>query len=251
MPVIELAFLPLSTASPSPSFRALAEECIQVQDVWCASHLPSVPNGLEPRGVGMFQQIANSAANDSNAAGTKATTMLLTAHWASVSEHESWIASEENQTYFPQLREYVVLDRVRYFHVEGVEMFSSDHSTLSFSSFPENGGRLVPVLNSPVIFMERWLVDKAKKGEAERLLGEMKGVRDEIVRPHAHSGGWRIKRDDLVEELRENKEEYVFEGCESVEGFEKRQKMRNSEKYAETTMTAMLSYNVKFYKRFL
>ncbi len=124
MPATELAFFITPTTEDgdvTPGFLTAGETGLRVQDEWCAASRPGRPlPGREARGAAVFQQVEDPA------------TTLVTAHWVSVAEHGAWIASPENARVYSGLKEHIDRDDIRYFHVDGVEAFSSS---------PEAGGR--------------------------------------------------------------------------------------------------------------
>ncbi|KAK7755828.1 hypothetical protein SLS62_002113 [Diatrype stigma] len=242
MPVTELAFLTLtstprrqdgaSTTTITPEFEAATAEALRVQDAWCAANLPGAAHGggREARGAALFQQVEDPAV------------VLLTAHWASVAEHGVWIASEENQRVFGALGAHIDFDKVRFFHVAGVEAFSSSSSDTS------GAATTTPVLQSPVVGIARCFVAGDKKAEFERVYGDLKGIRDALARPHVHRGGWRIEK----EEGREGVEEYVvIGGWDSVEAAEEFSKQEGSARYYEAITSVILGSESRHYKRVL
>ncbi|RYP22530.1 hypothetical protein DL765_001588 [Monosporascus sp. GIB2] len=226
MAVTELVFF-ITTAQGviTPEFKATCADALKVQDEWCAANLPNAPRGQQARGVAMFQQVEDPAVT------------LITAHWESVAEHGSWIASEENQRVFRAVQEHIDRDRISYFHVDGVEAFTDS----------EDAG-LTPVLQSPVVSIARCFVEKDKKSEFEKVYGGVRWIHDDFVKPYVHRGGWRIEK----EECRENVEQYVMiGGWDSVEAPMEFPKHKDFSTYADAMKTVMLDCDIKNYRRIL
>ncbi|RYP84675.1 hypothetical protein DL769_001109 [Monosporascus sp. CRB-8-3] len=226
MPVTELAFF-ITTASGTitPEFKATCADALKVQDEWCIANLPDAPRGHEARGAALFQQTEDTSV------------ALLTAHWESVSEHETWIASEENQRVFSAVQEHIDRDRLRYFHIDGVEAFP----------LTEDAG-LTPVLQSPLVSVVRYFVEKDKKAEFDKVYGGVRWIHDDFTKPYVHRGGWRIEK----EEGREDVEQYVLiGGWDSMEAVNEFLKHKEFRTYADAMNTVMLDFDVKYYRRIL
>ncbi|RYP84535.1 hypothetical protein DL770_005189 [Monosporascus sp. CRB-9-2] len=226
MPVTELVFFTTTAhGTITPEFKATCADALKVQDEWCTANLPGAPRGHEARGAALFQQTEDPAVT------------LLTAHWESVSEHEAWIASEENRRVFSAVQEHIDRDRMRYFHIDGVEAFSAT----------EDAG-LTPVLQSPVVSVARCFVEKDKKAEFDRVYGGVRSIHDDFAKPYVQRGGWRIEK----EEGREDVEQYVMiGGWDSVEAVKEFPKHKDFSTYADAMKTVMLDCDVKYYRRIL
>lgn len=92
-PVTEIAQFSLPDHESVPAFVAAFREAMRLQDKWCAAHCdpPQPPEGPQPataaeaRGAALYAR-ADGGPRD----------ILITAHWASLAEHEAWIASPAN-----------------------------------------------------------------------------------------------------------------------------------------------------------
>jgi heme-degrading monooxygenase HmoA len=207
----------------------------------------------------VFQQLPSSGSTSSPAAADDDSgATLLTAHWASTAEHGEWIASPPNQALFPRIQ--AALDpavAVEFFHVEGVEAF-----TTTSSSSSENGGGGGGVLGAPVVSVVRYHVVPAGGKEAFEAawMGDGAALARLNARaaPYAHLGGWRIEKPARKEgEGEEDREEYVvvggWESAEKAEQFFFSDAAEDEEKKAfeEAIAKVTVGKDVRLYKRFL
>ncbi|KAJ7044688.1 hypothetical protein C8F04DRAFT_1069193 [Mycena alexandri] len=217
MPVTEHVLLTTASGTVTPAYRAACAHAIEVQDAWCAAHLPTI---LKARGVAVFQQVGDPAAT------------LLTAHWDSVAQHNLWIASPENGQIFALLQEHLDMTRFTYFHVDGVAAFSH----------VEEANGAVPVLRSPVVGVARYAVETGRKVEFERVWTEVKGAYDGFVGPYVHRGGWRIEKES------EGREEFVVVGgWESAERANALEKAKELTAFREAIKAVVVWADVKLY----
>ncbi|KAJ7741093.1 hypothetical protein B0H16DRAFT_1565926 [Mycena metata] len=220
MPVTELVLCTTTSETATPAYRAAITHAMEVQDAWCAAHLPSKPKGGKARGVGAFQQIGNPAAS------------LLTAHWDSVAQHNLWIASPENAQVFPLLQTHLDMTRLVYFHVEGVEAFSD----------AEEGEGAIPILRAAVVGVTRYAVEAGRKDEFERVWAGVKDAYHGFVAPYVHKGGWRIEKES------EGREEFVLiSGWESAEKANALETAEELTAFREAIKAVVVETDVKLY----
>ncbi|KAL2262707.1 hypothetical protein VTK26DRAFT_358 [Humicola hyalothermophila] len=269
MPTTEFALLRLSPSeSPPPSpnqpvppgLLPLLASATATQSAWHAAHFPHLPSsaGASARACAWFRQVEDPS------------WVLTTARWESVDAHWAWIRTEENQQVMRGLvcgggdggsgdegeewerkegqnekegrkgqrdRGYFAAGDMVLFHVEGGLFTETEGSK-------EDG--CVPLLESPVISVERIFVEKGKKGEFAEWSRRGIGLVKETVSPGAMRFGWR----EDVEARAEEEEFVVVCGWESVE----------KHKEAETPLAARKSdefrklvkrVDSKHYRRFL
>ncbi|KAI3336474.1 hypothetical protein HD806DRAFT_7250 [Xylariaceae sp. AK1471] len=184
MPVTELAWIPSATpGSVPPELIEAGRKGMEAQSEWAAKHasstLPSGPPAV--RGAFLFQQREDQGV------------VLVTAHWDSPAQHAECIASEENQRAMAAIASLAISSEVKFFHVEGVQMFSTINE------------RLLSVLRIGVGPgpEKKELVERIWIESGKRLLGVAAGFE--------HVGGWRIEKEG-------DREEFVVVGAWRDEG---------------------------------
>lgn len=197
---------------------------------------------------------------------------MTTARWESVDAHWEWIKGDENQKVMAELvgegkgeeedeeegkegkggdgdgkgdgneggakgeRGYIVAGDTVLFHVEG-SLFSEQDAS--------RGEGYVPLLESPVVGVERMFVLREKKGEFAEAFERLKGMLQDVS-PLVVRSGWRADGEAEAEE-----DEFVVVcGWESVE-----KHMEIAGKLAESNYCGILELvsriDVKNYKRLL
>lgn len=186
MPVTELAWIPSATAgSVPPALLELGRKGMEAQGAWVAKQASStLPRGPPAaRGAALYQGREDKG------------TMLITAHWDSAAQHLACVASEENKAAMEAVEPLVVVQGVKFFHIDGVQVF--DKETL------DSG--LLSVVRIGVDTGEegkRGLVEKVWEERARGLIGAVSGFE--------HKAGWRIEREKGGQEERD---EFVVAGA--------------------------------------
>ncbi|KAI5926384.1 hypothetical protein F4810DRAFT_535108 [Camillea tinctor] len=237
MTVTELAFLPSATPGEVPAaYLREGTAAIEAQDQWCAENFPVTdtttstptdPEGGKPhwhrerRGAALYQQRSDGGV------------VLVTAHWASVEQHQAWIASPANQGVMARLAPLVSAQDVAFFHVRDAEMFTPH------------------TLGAPVLSVTRVRV----RAEAGEFMGRFESERgkalDELTAPYRHTAGWRVER---VEGAAEGEEELVVVGGWESEESAGRWEEGGGRAFAERfggLMREVLGVDVKTYRRIL
>ncbi|KAI1812694.1 hypothetical protein GGS20DRAFT_556812 [Poronia punctata] len=147
--------------------------CIIYSTIWTTSR-----PGRSPRGL-VYQQQQNKRV------------MLITAHWTSPAQHKECIASDLNQKAMAAMTDLIVLSEMRFFHVDGVYMFSSK------------------TLDAGLVSIARLRVVGSDDDDNKARVEDIWHKRAKMLLPEGHVAGWRIERD---EEGGRRREEYVVVG---------------------------------------
>ena len=184
MVVTEIAFIRFKSASPEPLENLAAG--LAVQNEWHAKTYPHLPSSFP--GSICFQRV------------DEPTEILITARWESVAAHWNWIKSEENVKVMDTLGKYISQehkDDLTLLHVGG------DH----FGEPPaESLGEMVPLLDSPIISIDRMMVDGGKKVAFAREVDRLQDSLRALAVPHMVRGSWRQDTES------DEKHEYVVVG---------------------------------------
>ncbi|KAI1084107.1 hypothetical protein F5B20DRAFT_284258 [Whalleya microplaca] len=179
MGVTELAFLTTTSGPLTPEGKEATRHALTVQDEWWARTYPTSPKGFKDRGVSLFQQVEDPAVT------------LLTTHWQSVEQHGVWLASPENQTVFPALKDYFLLEKTILNHLEGVELLLKSH---------KDSGKIA-LGESPVISLARITVPAEQRGAFEQAWNEVaKGILEDFAKPYTVKSGWCHEKEDEASE---------------------------------------------------
>jgi len=185
MTVSELAHLTLldPPANLGP-FTAAARDALPIQDQWLRQNNSTTtsattgggndssdPAGAQNRGAAFFQQIEDP------------TQILITAHWASTAEHETWMASADNAAALGALARFLDLAKTTLFHIADAELFPAKviktcATTEDSSSYETKG----------LVSIRRFVVAEDKKKAFEA------AFRSEL-KVDGERGGWRIEDD--------------------------------------------------------
>ncbi|KAH7041095.1 uncharacterized protein B0I36DRAFT_358296 [Microdochium trichocladiopsis] len=198
MPVTEIAHITLRDSSlPLELFASAARKALPIQDGWfeknsTTANLQPTASSAEERGAAFFQQTQDPRK------------ILITAHWASVEQHHTWIASAENKSAFGSLLDFIDLTDIDYFHVADVEAFSP-----SLLRDVHN----VEGVSGSLLRIRRFVVAKEDKGFFEELAKSHLATSDGERR-----GGWRIEEDP---EQPEDRAQFVIvDSCGQGQGEE-------------------------------
>jgi hypothetical protein len=193
MTVTEIAILPLISGNVDPEFIVTLKGGLDIQNDWHIAHFPLLPTTLAGRASHCLQQVEDQGK------------ILITAKWESLDAHWKWIRSPENAKVMAALGPYVPsspIDMVL-LHVDGV-IFGEEPAVPS--------GEAIALLDSPVISVDRFFVDKKSEEEFLGNISANKAVMEKGAAPYLVKGGWRVdvESEDLLE--------YVLGGgWESVE----------------------------------
>ncbi|KAF3056495.1 hypothetical protein GL218_09485 [Daldinia childiae] len=179
MTVTELAWFTAAHGPAGDDAKKAMNQALVVLDDWCARNTSTLPKDREARGVGLFRQIEDPSVT------------LLTAHWESVSQHGLWLASTENKTVYPALKEHFTLEKTVVSHLENAEFFDA--------SGP-NGD--ISLLKSPIVSLSAVTVPAEKRKAFEQAWTENKHLLEGYT-PLIKSG-WRIEKED------ENLEQFIL-----------------------------------------
>ncbi|KAI1429302.1 hypothetical protein F5Y12DRAFT_478127 [Xylaria sp. FL1777] len=219
MPVTELAFVPSATpGSIPPALVKATWEGIHGQGDWMAANAPStIPSGPPAaRGAALFQQREDRGV------------MLVTAHWESAAQHAECIASEENQKAMKAITAHAIGADVKYFHVDGVQLFGGE------------------TLDARLLSMLRIGVKEGKRGEIEGIWnGGGGGAKNPLFGSAGfeHIGGWRVEK----ELGKEDRDEFVVVGAWSSEDALSR--FAEGREWDEVWKGAVLETSVTTYSR--
>ncbi|KAI0380753.1 hypothetical protein F5Y04DRAFT_91324 [Hypomontagnella monticulosa] len=177
MAVTELAWLTTVGPSVTTEAKKATDHGLGVQDEWCTRNAPALPRDREGRGAAFFEQVEDPSIT------------LLTAHWETAPQHMAWIESPENKVVFPALADYFQLEKTKFFHVDGVEIFKKS----------KEPGAKSP-LESPIISISRLAVPAEKRQTFEQAWNEVKGALEEFAGADLVKYGWRIEKEDPTAE---------------------------------------------------
>lgn len=180
MPASEFAYLTLIDPPTNfGPFTAAARASLPVQDQWLRQNnsptaTTTTTGGAQDRGGAFFQDVEDP------------TQILITSHWASKDEHETWIASAENAAVFGTIIGFLDLPRTTLFHVADAELFPArlieDCATTDESS-SSGGGETKHVLS-----VRCFVVAEDKKEDFEAAF-------ESALKVEGERGGWRIEKD--------------------------------------------------------
>jgi hypothetical protein len=171
MTATELAFLPTRPGAAIAAAADIMRRCLDIQDAWCAEHVPAMPRGARARGALFLQQVEDPAIT------------LLTAHWDSVSQHHEWIASDANKNAFGSLGEHFDLHGAVFFHVADTAAFGAGGGAAAAAT----------VQDSPLVGVTRIAVPSTKKTEFGQAYGAAEAARRGEKQAVVH-GGWRVEK---------------------------------------------------------
>ncbi|KAJ1333093.1 hypothetical protein MN608_03083 [Microdochium nivale] len=154
MTVSEIAHVTLLASLPE-DFVPTLKKALVIQHAWFEAHHNSTSTfRAADRGAAFFQQLENPSK------------ILITAHWASVDEHNEWIASDSNKTAFGSIFHFLDLEKTDYFHVEDCELFSdailsSHEKTIEITRFvvSENDRKSFQNLHSKSLATGGWRIE--------------------------------------------------------------------------------------------
>jgi heme-degrading monooxygenase HmoA len=225
MPATEYCLFHLVAEGVTEDVKELLEYVQTVQDTWRTLNEEGLPIGRLVRGTGICQQIEDP------------TVVFLTATWDSAEGHWDWIRSEEQQSNKPKIANHIDKSEGR-----GVSLFHIDGTLFPP---PETDGH-PSLLTSPVIGVERFVVDADKKADFEAKFNEIKGIVEETTAPFNVTGGWRIEKD-----ADSSTEEFVVAvGWQSVEHHSDLSNAKDYQKCVEFASMAR-SVDAKHYKRLI
>ncbi|KAI1104858.1 hypothetical protein F4804DRAFT_305706 [Jackrogersella minutella] len=177
MTVTELAWLTAASETITAAGKEATDRALNTQDEWFARNAPSLPKERENRGVGLFQQVEDPSVN------------VLTAHWESVDQHGIWLESPENKTIFPGLKDHFQLEKTIVFHYDA-ELFG-----------PSGTDGELPLLRSPFISVNRISIAAGDREAFGRGWDKAKGVLEEFAKPYVVRAGWRVEKEEALEEF--------------------------------------------------
>ncbi|KAI8959088.1 hypothetical protein F5Y11DRAFT_16106 [Daldinia sp. FL1419] len=171
MTVTELAWFTTVHGPAGDEVKEAMNQALIVQDEWCANHAPALPKDREGRGAGFFRQVEDPSVT------------LLTAHWESVSQHGLWLASSENKTVYPPLKEHFTLEKTVVSHVEDATFFDA--------SGPDGS---ISLLKSPIVSISSVTIPADKRKEFEQAWADNKHLLGAYTPLTKY--GWRIEKED-------------------------------------------------------
>ncbi|KAF2966870.1 hypothetical protein GQX73_g6700 [Xylaria multiplex] len=219
MPVTELAWIPSATpGSIPPAFLEAGQKGMEAQSEWAAAYasstLPSGPPAA--RGAALYQQHEDRGI------------VLVTAHWDSPAQHAECIAGKENQQAMAAIAPHAIVSDVKFFHVEGVQMFNKE--TLDAG--------LLSILRISVG------MEGGKREQVEKIWSE---VKDLLVTSAGfeHTGGWKAEKDQG--------DEFVVVGAwrreDALSRFAGGEEWENARAWDEMWKGVVLGIDVKAYSR--
>lgn len=125
--------------------------------------------------------------------------LLTTARWESVAAHWDWIRSGENARVMAGLEGHVAARDTVLLHVGG-DVFGGGGG---------GGSGSVPLVESPVVSVERMFVGRGARARFDARFGEVRRGLEECVSPHLVRFGWR---EDVEEEAEEDEFVLVWGG---------------------------------------
>ncbi|KAI0110480.1 hypothetical protein GGR51DRAFT_547706 [Nemania sp. FL0031] len=222
MPVTELAWIPSATpGSIPPAFVEAGRKGMEAQSEWAAHHASAtLPTGGPPsaRGAALYQQREDRGL------------ALVTAHWESAAQHAACIGSEENRRAMEAIVPLAVPGEIRFFHVEGVRMFSGE------------------TLEAGLLSVVRIGVEGEGEGKREGVEKVWDHARRELaaLAGFEHMAGWRIEKELGREDSRE---EFVVVGAWRDEDALSRFAEGGGEGWKDVWKGVMLDMDVKSYIR--
>ncbi|KAK3378417.1 hypothetical protein B0H63DRAFT_452209 [Podospora didyma] len=181
--ITEIAILRTTTSGRlDDSLKSLLAEIQARQNEWHAANFPSLPWSSAGRAAAWFQQAEDPSC------------VLTTVHWASVAAHWTWIGSHEIKTAMTQLENgeegegggYISMGKFVLYHVDG-DLFGGGLRPPAAAAAAGNPGAVVGLLESPVVSVERILVEAESKDAFGALFEELREVLDNF----AVKDGWR------------------------------------------------------------
>ncbi|KAL0466951.1 hypothetical protein QR685DRAFT_93704 [Neurospora intermedia] len=177
MTVTEIAIIQVHAGITDSTLRDTFSRAITVQDAWHARAFPDRPSSASARAVAGFRGIDDE------------TQILLTTSWGSVEEHWAWILSDDNK----QQMEGSDLTKIIanqgppnqpggliLFHLD-TNIFGNNQATTAED--------VIALLDSPVISVERFLVDTEKKESFAATLQKVEASMEKVVHPHLVRSG--------------------------------------------------------------
>lgn len=223
MTVTELAFFVGASGPVTAEGTEVINQAIEVQTEWSTHNAPSMPQGRENRGVSFLQQIEDPSV------------YLLTAHWASVEEHNLCIAAPENRETLSKIPPYFQVDKIVYFHLKDVAINSTSG---------KNGE--ISILQSPIISVGRLTIAAEKRQAFEQAWNEVKGILEEFVKPNVVKNGWRLEKEN------ETTEEFVLvAGWPNLEKYRDFAQAKDFERYQSVLASFAQTRDLKCYRRIL
>ncbi|EAA32125.1 hypothetical protein GE21DRAFT_7201 [Neurospora crassa] len=189
MTVTEIAIIQVHTGITDSTLRDTFSRAITAQDAWYARAFPDRPSSASARAVACFRGIDDE------------TQILLTTSWGSVEEHWAWILSDDNK----QQMEGSDLTKIIanqgppnqpggliLFHLD-TNIFGNNQATTAKD--------VIALLDSPVISVERFLVDTEKKESFAATLQKVEASMEKVVHPHLVRSGRSVDRETGGEEF--------------------------------------------------
>ncbi|KAK0643028.1 hypothetical protein B0T16DRAFT_331018 [Cercophora newfieldiana] len=169
MTVTEIAILPLISGSVDPDFKETLKRGLDIQNDWHIANFPHLPATLKGRASHCLQQVEDPGK------------IMITAEWESLEAHWKWIRSPENAEVMAALSPYVPSSP------SDMVLLHLDGGT--FGEEPvASPGELIPLLDSPVIIVERFFVSATKKEEFLGNLNVSKAAIDKVAAPYLVRG---------------------------------------------------------------
>ncbi|CCC09081.1 hypothetical protein SMACR_03090 [Sordaria macrospora] len=189
MTVTEIAILRVHAGVTDSTLRDTLGGATPIQEAWHARTFPDRPSSASARAVACFRGISDE------------TQITITTNWGSVEEHWQWILSDDNK----QLMEGSNLTKIianegppnqsgglGLFHLD-TDIFGNSHAATSKDT--------IALLDSPVIGLERFVVDAEKKEIFAETLEKVKASMAKVVQPHLVKSGHVADREADGEEF--------------------------------------------------
>ncbi|KAI1376843.1 hypothetical protein F4677DRAFT_75931 [Hypoxylon crocopeplum] len=220
MPVTELSLIASSVPGEvPPALRELGQAGIVLQGEWCAANAPWL---TQDRGAALFQQVEDPGI------------MAITAHWDSLQQHHTCIASPANQRAVADWVPHINVEAMKPGHIDGLHLFPASE---------DDDEGLIPALTAPILAVITWDVPQKDKLLFEEAMDKVKGLWDAATIPYRHRGGWKIEKDRDIEQF------VVVGGLDSLE---KSKELSNGEawnEYSRVVSPFILRVETKHYKR--
>ena len=189
MAVTEIAILRVHAGVTDSTLRDTFRGATTVQEAWHARALPDRPSSASARAVAYFRGIDDE------------TQIILTSAWGSVEEHWTWIRSDDNKQLMQSSNlTNIVANQGRPNQPGGLVLFHLD-TDIYGSSHAAASKDTIALLDSPVISVERFIVDTEMKQVFAETLEKAKASMEKVVYPHLVRSGRSVDREAEGEEF--------------------------------------------------